>query len=144
MKKTNILLTPAIRSAETLRTRFEINNLLCLALGATFFGTGIAKVVTVDFVLETFQGSNLAPGLLGAIGLLEILAATLTIIPTTRLLGSGLISLIMTGAIAYHMMRAEWMLVTIPVAALAMALSSLLLELSLRKAEPAPASTYAS
>ena len=50
----------------------------------------------------------------------------------------------MTGAIAYHMMRAEWMLVTIPVAALAMALSSLLLELSLRKAEPAPASTYAS
>ena len=62
MKKTNILLTPAIRSAETLRTRFEINNLLCLALGATFFGTGIAKVVTVDFVLETFQGSNLAPG----------------------------------------------------------------------------------
>ncbi|MHC4846770.1 MAG: DoxX family protein [Planctomycetota bacterium] len=89
--------------------------------------------------LPRHQGSNLAPWASVSIGLLEVLAAVLTIIPTTRLLGAGLISTIMMGAIGYHAMRAEWPLMAIPVAALAMALASLALELSLRKAEPAPA-----
>lgn len=37
--KDGILFNPAIRSAEIHRARFEINSLVCLALGTTFLGT---------------------------------------------------------------------------------------------------------
>jgi hypothetical protein len=37
--KNNIMFNPAVRSAEILRARFEVNSLLCLALGAVFLGT---------------------------------------------------------------------------------------------------------
>ena len=134
--KTSLLLDPAVRSSDKHRTLFEIDNLLCAVLGAAFLGTGVAKIGATDYVIETFQGASLAPGLLVAIGLVEILAAVLTLIPTTRLLGTGLISTVMLGAIGYHAVRAEYLLSIIPVTALLIAASSLALEVIMRRSEP--------
>jgi uncharacterized membrane protein YphA (DoxX/SURF4 family) len=132
---TNLLFSPAVRSAETLRARFEINSLVSLGLACAFLGTGSAKVAATDFVIETFQGSTLPAWMVVAIGLLEITAAVMTIIPTTRLLGAALLSSVMMGAIGYHVARGEWLLMSIPLAGFALSLLTLGLELSLRRAE---------
>jgi hypothetical protein len=141
--KQSLLFQPAVNIGSTDRLRFEANSLLCLALGSAFLGTGIAKIAATGFVIDTFAGSNLAPALLVAIGLIELAAAILTIIPTTRLLGTGLISTIMLGAIGYHSVRGEFLLMAIPVAALLASLTVSFLELTLRRSSAAVAPVYA-
>ncbi len=133
---TSLLFRPAVRSAETHRARFEVNTLLCTALGALFLGTGIAKIVAADFVIETFRGFELAPSLLVAIGFVELAAAVLTIIPTTRLLGTGTLATLMLGALGYHVMRGEALMSILPASVFLAAVASLLIEVSLRVAEP--------
>jgi len=132
---TDLLFTPAVQASERLRGRFEVNNILCTVLGAGLLSTGVAKVVATGFVVQTFPDSTLSQGALVAIGLVELLAAVLTIIPTSRLIGSSLISLVMLGATTYHMMRGEPLSALIPLSALALAMASFLIEYSLRRAE---------
>ncbi len=141
----SILMRPAVRSAETNRVRFEVSQLLSLVLGSAFLGTGIAKIVATDFVIQTFQQTALAPALLVVIGITELIAAVLTIVPTTRLLGTGLISTVMIGAVGYHMVRAEFLLMGVPLLALSVAVTALVIEFRMRRDEvdAAPATVLA-
>lgn len=130
------LFEPAVEAAEIRRARFEMASLLSLGLGVAFLGTGIAKIAAMDFVLSTFQGWNAPLWVLAAIGVFELTAAVLTLIPTTRLVGAGTIAAVMVGAAGYHAVRGEVLMIAVPVTALIVALSVIGLELSLRK-EPA-------
>ncbi len=129
----NILLEPAVGAAEVQRIRFEVASLLSLALGAAFLGTGIAKIAATDFVISTFDGWNFPLWALVAIGVVETAAAVLTLIPTTRILGSVAIATVMIGAVGYHSARGELLLMSVPAAALFAAVSVVMLELSLRR-----------
>lgn len=110
------------------RARFEVDQLLSLFLGCTFLGTGVAKISSTDFIVATFGTSSWPAGLLMVLGLLEIAAAVLTIIPTTRLSGSVVIGLVMLGAMSYHLVRGEFVQLMLPLTLLVAAGSLALLE----------------
>ena len=134
-----LLFEPAVEAAETRRARFELASLLSLVLGVFFLGTGIAKVASVEFVVATFDGWPAPLWTLVALGAVELAAAICALIPTTRLLGAGTLTLLMTGAAAYHVARGELGLLPVPLTFLAVAVSVLRLELSLRRGlVPAP------
>ena len=100
------------------RIRFELDSLFGLLLGMTVLGTGVAKLAGTDFVVATFGGWEDALWTLRAIGLAEIIAAALVLIPATRAKGATIIGIVMVGASAYHLSRGEFLAVALPVALL--------------------------
>ena len=109
---------------------------VALALGCIFLGTGISKIIALDFVVETFQGWGYPAWFRYVVGLTEILAAVLVLIPATRALGAALIAVVMLGAIGTHVLAGQWLFVPVPLVMLVLAL---LLVSALRpKFEPTP------
>lgn len=133
----DLLFTP-VDSSERHRSLFELVHLLACGLFLAYLGTGIAKIASTDFVLATFPGFAAPSWMLVVIGVLEVSAAVMTIIPTTRLLGAGFLALIMSGAMTYHAALGEYASIPVPAAGAFLALLVFRLELSLRQLERLP------
>jgi len=104
------------------RPFYDLPNLMALALFLMFLGTGVAKLAGAEFVVATFGETPLPTWTLMLLGLVEVAAAALVIVQTTRRAGIAVIATIMIGATLYHLTRAEWLLLPIPVSALVAAL----------------------
>jgi uncharacterized membrane protein YphA (DoxX/SURF4 family) len=76
----------------------------------------MSKLIALDFVVETFQGWGYPTWFRWAVGLTEILAAVLVLIPATRGLGSAIIGLVMLGAIGTHVVAGQWLMIPLPLA----------------------------
>jgi len=98
--------------------RAMVRSLVATALGVVFLGAGISKQIARDFWIETFTGAGLPPWFLHVIGLVEMVAAVLVLIPVTRLLGAAIIGLVMIGAVCTHLVEGQFLATLIPLAML--------------------------
>ncbi len=96
-------------------------SIVATLLGCIFLAAGISKLIALDSVVETFQGWGFPTWFRWLIGLVEMLAAVLVLIPATRELGAGLIALVMLGAVGTHVLAREWYMVPLPLALLVLA-----------------------
>jgi len=117
-------MTPDTASAPTLSSRKAANARtgLALVLTCVFLGTGISKLVSVPYIVETFRAWGYPTWFRYAIGVTEVLAAVLVLIPATRALGAALVALVMLGAIGTHIVAGQWAMLLLPVSMLAVAL----------------------
>jgi uncharacterized membrane protein YphA (DoxX/SURF4 family) len=100
----------------TSRRRAGVRSGVATLLGCIFLGAGMSKLIALDFVVETFQGWGYPTWFRWAVGLTEILAAVLVLIPATRGLGSAIIGLVMLGAIGTHVVAGQWLMIPLPLA----------------------------
>ncbi len=98
------------------RRRANVRSAVATLLACIFLGAGISKLIALDFVVETFQGWGYPTWFLYTVGLVEILAAVLVVIPATRALGAAIIGVVMLGAMATHVMAGEWLMLPLPLA----------------------------
>ena len=131
----DLLFTPVDAPSSAQRVRFEATQFLSLGLFLAFLGTGIAKLASTDFVLATFPGWPAPAWTLMVIGLLEIAAAVLTVLPTTRLIGAAALAMLMVGAMTYHAVVGEAVQMGVPASGALLALVVIRLELSLRQGD---------
>jgi putative oxidoreductase len=96
-------------------------SIVATLLGCIFLAAGISKLIALDSVVETFQGWGFPAWFRWLIGLVEMLAAVLVLIPATRELGAGLIALVMLGAVGTHVLAREWSMEPLPLALLVLA-----------------------
>jgi uncharacterized membrane protein YphA (DoxX/SURF4 family) len=100
----------------------NVRSAVGLILGAVFLGTGMSKIVGVPYIVETFRQWGYPTWFRIAIGLTEILAGVLVLIPATRALGAAIIAAVMLGAIGTHVVAGQWTMVPVPLITLVLAL----------------------
>jgi hypothetical protein len=114
--------TPAEAKAPQGDARLAVpRSIVATILGAAFLGAGISKQIARDFWIETFTGAGLPTWFLHVIGFVEMAAAVMVLIPATRLLGAGLIGLVMIGAVCTHLMAGQILATVIPLTMLVLA-----------------------
>jgi|GEM_PF-492180 len=127
----------SIPQTTTSRRWSGLRSAVATLLGCIFLGTGISKIIALDFVVETFQGWGYPGWFLYVVGVTEILAAVLVLIPSTRTLGAAIIGVDMLGAMGTHIMAREWLMLPLPLALFVLA--TLLVSALRPRFEPRPA-----
>lgn len=85
-------------------------------LSAVFLIAGTTKLVPLDFHVESFERWGYPMWFLYAVGLLEVVAAIGLLWPKTASVASGALLAVMLGAIATHLIHAEWGMTLPPLA----------------------------
>jgi len=81
---------------------------LGFVLGAAFVFFGSGKLMGQPEVLRMFQNWGFPVWFVYVTGLMEVSGGILSAIPRTRFVGSGLLVLVMLGAIGSHVMHADF------------------------------------
>ncbi len=87
-----------------LKSLFTANNISLLLMSLTFLLLGmggISKIIGTEEMVKNFTFMNLLP-FIEIVGILELLAVVLLVIPRTALYGAVLVGSIMSAAVALH------------------------------------------
>jgi len=90
---------------EKLKSLFTLNNLSFLFMSLTFFMlgiSGISKILGTDEMVKNLTFMNLLP-YIEFIGILELVAVALLVIPRTALYGAVLVGSLMSAAVSIHL-----------------------------------------
>ncbi len=89
-----------------------LGHLVAGLLVLAFLAAGLSKLAGLQ--LEQFSSWGYPLWFLYGIGSLEIVAALLLLLPSTRLVGAGLVISTMVGAVGTHLIHEEWSAVAAP------------------------------
>lgn len=82
--------------------------LLCAVLALIFIASGSAKLAGLEFELQAFERWGYPLGFMYFIGVIEVLGGVALLLPRLSALAGGCLALMMIGAVATHIIHAEW------------------------------------
>ncbi len=93
--------------------------ILSILVALAFFASGGSKLAGAEMQVQMFQSWDYPIWFMYVTGVLEVVGAALLLLPASRWNGSLLLSCVMVGAIATHLMFAEFGMLLAPVLLLA-------------------------
>jgi uncharacterized membrane protein YphA (DoxX/SURF4 family) len=93
----------------------KAGQLLTIVIAIIMLFTGVMKVTGNAAVAEELERLGLSPEIMVPLGIAEILAAVLFIVPQTAVLGAILLTGYLGGAIVTHWRVGDWFLIPIPI-----------------------------
>lgn len=93
-----------------------LGHLVAGLLLLAFAAAGLSKLAGLPLHTEQFTAWGYPGWFLYVVGAVEIAAALLLLLPSTRLVGSGLVIATMVGAAGTHLIHEEWAATAAPLA----------------------------
>ncbi|MBE0482346.1 MAG: DoxX family protein [Bacterioplanes sp.] len=82
--------------------------IISIVLALIFFASGAAKLASLEFEIVAFERWGYALWFMYAIGAIEVIGAVGLLLKRVSALASAGLAVMMIGAIATHVMHAEW------------------------------------